>query len=116
MEGRKIPYSEAVRLWKDLKPSDIIVLPDGHEIDVAAILQAAREKAANEISETLSAHPEDFAITVDEGYPLLLGEGSQPVCGYQLRSFLTSRGRLVHQPCNLPRGHKPPHVCRVKIA
>ena len=39
MELRKIPYSEAVRLWKDLKPSDIIVLPDGREIDVGAVRQ-----------------------------------------------------------------------------
>jgi len=39
MNGRKIPYSEAVRLWKDLKPSDIIVLPDGREIDVGAVRQ-----------------------------------------------------------------------------
>ena len=55
MNGRKIPYSEAVRLWKDLKPSDIIVLPDGREIDIGAVRQVPIFCASSRKAEELSS-------------------------------------------------------------
>jgi|SRR5215472_5482615 len=106
MNGRKIPYSELHEAWqKGLEPSDIIVFPGGHEIDFGTI-SAMQQKAADEIHEILSTAPD---LVNDSRRRIPFVEGSQPVCGSQ--SDDTPANFI---PCNLPRGHKGPHVCRVR--
>jgi hypothetical protein len=67
MEGRKIPYSEAVGLWKDLKPSDIIVLPSDREIDfgtLSATLSTLQQQTWDEIRSILAKGDELMAKTL----------------------------------------------------
>ena len=81
MEDRKIPYSELGEAWqKGLKPSDVIVFPDGHEIDFGTI-NALRLKAANEIKAVMALR--------EKGEELL----ANTLAEHKIRSELSSRWR-----------------------
>ena len=90
-----------------MKRSNVFTFPNGQQVDVETIM-ALRRKAHDEIEQMLAAST-DAVLTVEEGVALFPGEGSQPACGYHREDFPAN-----FTSCNLPRDHKPPHVCRVK--
>ena len=130
MNGRQIPYSEAVQLLKDLKPSDIIVLPDGREIDVGAVRQVPVfmyiKQEGGRVEYRKDAGGDWRAISLYSSLPpmerghflsgfllsLPVIRWFAPKCGARISQgqHVSLKEALGDPRCNKPRWHKGPHV------